>query len=96
MKKHFIEELVIAKEVNENFESSTRCWTCNNTFVEGNVKVRGYCHVTGTYKGTAHRDINVSLNCQVSIVFQNLNDDDAHLIMLELHKFEFKTNVIPN
>ena len=47
MKKHFNKELVMTKEGDENFESSTKCWICNNTVVENDVKVRHCCHVTG-------------------------------------------------
>ena len=48
----------------ENFESSTKFWIWDNTFVEGDVEVRDHCHVTGKYRGAAHRDcnINVGLN----------------------------------
>ena len=64
IKKHFNKELVITKEDDENFETSTKCWICDYTFVESNVKVRDHCHVTGKYRSAAHRDcnINVSLN----------------------------------
>ena len=55
MKKHFNKELW-------NFESSTKCWICDNTFAKGDVKVRGYCHVTGKYSGTAQRDCNTNVN----------------------------------
>ena len=45
----------------------------DNTFVEGYVKVRDYCHVTEKYRGAAHRycSINVSLNYKIPIVFYN-------------------------
>ena len=83
---------------NKNFERSTKCWICNNTFVEGGVKVRDHCHVTGKYRSAADRDcnINVSLNYIIPIVFHNLKNYDAHLIMQELSKFYFKINIIPN
>ena len=29
----------MTKEDNENLESSTKCWICGNTFVEGYIKV---------------------------------------------------------
>ena len=45
----------MTKEEDDNFESSTKCWICDNTFVEGSVKVRDHCHITGKYRGTAHR-----------------------------------------
>ena len=37
MKKNFNKEYVMTKEDNENFESSTKCWICDNTFVKGDV-----------------------------------------------------------
>ena len=30
MKKHFNKELVMAKEDDEDFENSTKCWICDN------------------------------------------------------------------
>ena len=40
MKKHFNKELVMAKEGNEDFENSTKCWICDNDYVDNDVKVR--------------------------------------------------------
>ena len=40
-KKKINKELVMIKEDNENFEGSTKCWICDNIFVEGDVKVKG-------------------------------------------------------
>ena len=75
----------MTKKDNENFESSTKCWICDNVFVEIDFKVRDHCHVPEKYRGAARRDCNISLKkC------------DAHLIMEELGKFDFKINVIPN
>ena len=54
--KHFNKVLVMTKEDNENFESSTKCWICDNSFVESDVKVRDHCCVTGKYRGAAHVD----------------------------------------
>ena len=44
MKKHFNKELVMTKENNENFNNSTKCWICDNDYVDNNVKVRNNCH----------------------------------------------------
>ena len=51
--------------------------------VDGDVKVRCYCHITGKYGSSAHRDfnINVKLNHKVSVVFYNLKNYDSHFIM---------------
>ena len=54
--------------------------------------------ITGKHRGSAHRDcnINVKLNHKIPVVFHNLKNHDSHLIMQELGKFSFKTNVILN
>ena len=49
---------------NGHFINSTKCWICDNIYVKSDVKVRDYCHITGKYRGPAHRDcsIKVKLN----------------------------------
>ena len=37
MKNNFNKELAMSKKENEDFESSTKCWIFENTFVEGYV-----------------------------------------------------------
>ena len=97
-KKYFNKELVMAKEDSEEFENSTKCLICDNAFVDGDVKVRDHCHITGKYRGSAHKDctINFKLNHKIPVVFHNLQNYDSHLIMQELDKFNLKINVIPN
>ena len=46
MKKYFSKELVINKEDNEDFQNSTKCWTCDKDYVDNNVKVRDHCNIT--------------------------------------------------
>ena len=43
MKKHFSKELVMTKEDNEDFKISTKCWICDNDYVDNDVKVRDHC-----------------------------------------------------
>ena len=71
MKKHFNKELVMTKKDNEDFENSTKCWICDNDYINGDVKVRDHCHITGKYRGSAHRDcnINVKLNHKIPVAF---------------------------
>ena len=59
MKKHFNKELMMIKEGNENFKNAPRsviCWICDNDYIDNDVKVRDHCHITGKYRGSAHRD----------------------------------------
>ena len=98
MKKHFNKELVMTKKDNEDFKNSTKCWTCNNIYVNGNLKVRDHCHITEKYRGFAHRDcnINIKLNRKSPVVFHNPKNYDSHLIMQELGKLTLKINAISN
>ena len=88
----------MTKEDNEDFENSNKCWICDNTYVDCDVKVRYHCHITGKYRGSAHIDcnINVKLNHKIPVLFHNLKNYDSHLIMQELGKFNLKINVIHN
>ena len=61
MKKHFNKELVMTKEGNEDFENSAKCWICDNDYVDENVKVKDHCHITGKYRGSAHRACNINV-----------------------------------
>ena len=47
LRKHFNKELVMTKEDDEDFESSTKCWIFDNAFVDDDIKVRDHCHITG-------------------------------------------------
>ena len=89
---------MIVKKDNEDFENSTKWCICDNDYIDNDVKLRDHCHITGKYKGSAHRDcnINVKLNHKVSVVFHNLKNYDLHLIMQELRRFNLKVNFIPN
>ena len=52
------------EEGNEDFKSSTKCWICDNYYIENDVKVRDHCHITGKYRGSAHH---------IEIVISTLN-----------------------
>ena len=92
MKKHFKKELVMTKEDNENFKNSTKCWICDNDYVDNDVKVRDHSPITGKHRYSAQGDcnINLRLNHKTSVVFYNLKNYDSHLIMQELDKFNLK------
>ena len=58
---------MITKEDNENFKNSTKCWICDNGYIDKDVKVKDHCHMTGKYRGSAHRDWNISLKLKHKI-----------------------------
>ena len=55
-------EVVVPKEDNEDFENSTKCWICDNDYINGDVKVRDHCHITGKYRTSAR------INCKISML----------------------------
>ena len=61
MKKHFNKELVTSNEDHEDFEKSTKCWICDNDYIDGHVKVRDPCHITRKDRCCAHKDCNINV-----------------------------------
>ena len=57
--KHFNKELVMAKEDNENFNSSTKGWICDNNYIDNDVEVRDPCHIKGKYRSIAQADCDI-------------------------------------
>ena len=98
MKKHFDNELAMAKKSNEDFEYSTKCWICDNDYVNRDVKVRDHCHITQKYRGSAHRGCTtkIKVNQKIYLAFNNIKNYGSHLIIQELDKFSYKIKVIPN
>ena len=80
MKKHFNKELVITKKDNEDFKNSTKCWICDNDYVDHDVILRDHCDITGKYTGYAHRDfiINLKVNHKILVVFHKLKNYDCY------------------
>ena len=51
----------MAKEGNQNFKNSTKCWICQNDYVDKYVKIRYHCHITGKYRGSVNIDCNMHI-----------------------------------
>ena len=51
----------MTKEDNEDFENSTKCWICDNYYIDSAVNVRDHCHITGKYRGSAQRRCNINV-----------------------------------
>ena len=61
IKIHFNKELVMTKKDNEGFKNSTKCWICDNDYIDDDVKVKDHCHTTVKYASSAHRECNINL-----------------------------------
>ena len=112
MKTKFDKPLKMTKEDEEKFQKADECHICNKKYNETDVRVRDHCHITGKYRGSAHKDCN--LNFQISdkipVIFHNLRGYDSHFIMQEIgeivkkntytnkkgEKCQININAIPN
>ena len=57
----------MTKKYNEDFENwRTKCQICDNDYIDGDVKVKDHCLITGKYRGSAHRDCNINVKSQNS------------------------------
>ena len=77
--------MLITVEEQESFNNATRCWICNNDFVDDD-KERGHCHFTGKFRGAAHGKCNLALKKDktIPVGFHNGTKYDFHLLVREL------------
>lgn len=73
------------------------CPYCVKPFHRSNVKdaVRGHCHMSGKYRGTAHSACNLKVRIRpeqdpIPLVVHNLKGYDAHLLFQEISKIKDK------
>ena len=91
--------MVLTEKDQEDFDSSTKCFICEESFTEKSKKVRDHCHLTGLYRGAAcqHCNLNYKYPKFIPIVLHNLRSFDSHLIIQSIGLFkEHKITCIPN
>ena len=94
--KHFNKKLEMTIEDEENYQNSQNCWICNEKVIKD--KVRDHCHITGKYRGAAHKECNLKLRIprNLPVIFYNLEGYDGHIIFKELNNFDnIDIKVIP-
>lgn len=98
-KNKVYDKSIITKEEQHNYESSTICHICEGEILSetNNYKVLDHCHITGKYRGPAHRFCNLNFNydkaLNIPIIFHNFKGYDSHFIISALDK-KFKPSVI--
>ena len=60
MKKNFNKNFIMTEE--DLFQKSNSCWICKKLIDSDEEKVRDHCHVTGKFRGAAHKSCNLNLN----------------------------------
>ena len=71
IKKDFQKPLVMTASDEEDFQKAEKCWICDRNYKRektekeriANEPVRDHCHITGKYRGSAHRKCNARLQC---------------------------------
>ena len=79
-------------EDEKDFQTSKKCWICENKYKldeKENIPVRDHCHMTGKYRGSAHKICNLKLQIsaekiKIPVVFHNLKGCDSHFIIEKL------------
>ena len=105
VKEEFQKPLNMTVQNEIDFQNSTVCHICERKFNEQAMskrlsqksdnplkeKVRDHCHITGEYRGAAHRDCNLKWaispqKLKIPVIFHNLKGYDCHFIMQNLGK----------
>ena len=68
------------------YRQATECHICEKSIFPGQIKVRGNCHLTGKYRGSAHEECNLNYQDSrtIPVVFHNLSGYDAHFIIRDI------------
>ena len=80
----FPKKIVMSDEDKKNYNDAKTCHICKENL--GNDKVRDHCHLSGKYRGAAHKDCNLKYQIPkfIPIVFHNLSGYDSHLFIKKL------------
>ncbi|KYM93940.1 hypothetical protein ALC62_15447, partial [Cyphomyrmex costatus] len=80
------------------FDSATHCHICERPFAPGDERAREHCHLTGRYRGPAHKGCNVNYKDSpyIPVVFHNLSGYDAHFVVQEIAtRFQGQVDLLP-
>ena len=88
-------DLIMTNEDEKIYNNSHICWICKEEL--NTDKEKDHCHVTGKFRGAAHKKCNIKLRIprNLPIIFHNLPGLDGHIIFKELNSFEAGVAVIP-
>ena len=92
MKDNFNKPLQLTKSEEKEFKKATHCHICERKYKpdeKENIPVRDHCHITGKYRGSAHKNCNSKLQIsaeknKIPVIFHNLKGYDSHFIIQKL------------
>ena len=95
----------MSDEDERHFQEANGCHICNQAYAYKDIRVRDHCHLTGSYRGSAHQDCNLKLRInleefKIPVIFHNLCGYDSHFIMQEVgcicKEHDMEINCLPN
>ena len=95
---YFNKKLKMTIDNEERYQNSQICWICNEKINHDKDKERDHCHITGKFRGAAHKKCNLKLKIprKLPVIFHNLEGYDEHIIFKELNNFDdIDIQVIP-
>ena len=109
IKKNFNKPLVMTEDDQMRFKLMDECYICGEKYTDKDVRVRDHCHITGKFRGSAHRVCNLKLrikpeDIKIPVIFHNLRGYDSHFIMQQIGEIakkhgdeqDLNINAIPN
>ena len=89
--------MYLSDKVYATYKKAQRCYICDKPFTEKDFKVKDHNHLSGKYRGPAHRSCNLKIRypSYIPVFMHNLSNYDTHLFVRELSKCPGKLNVIP-
>ena len=86
--------MIFGEKERERFNKATKCWICNEKFVNGDTKVRDHCR----FRGAVHNLCNLKYRKPffTPVVFHNLSGYDSHLFVKNLGYSEGSIDCIPS
>ena len=73
----------------KHFQEANECHICNQAYTNKDIRVRDHCHITGSYRGSAHQYCNLKVRInskefKIPVIFHNLKGYDSYFIMQEI------------
>ena len=98
--KNTKKDIIMSKGNEEEFKNNNICRFCEKEILSD--KVRDHCHLTGKYRGPAHKTCNVNVKQKGSIfipfALHNFSNYDCHMFfkrLVDLKKDKVKFKIIP-
>ena len=77
MKNNLNKPLKMTDEDELRFKQTDKCHVCDKKYTDKDIRARDHCHITGKYRGSAHKECNSKLkiepeNIKIPVIFHNL------------------------